>query len=84
MVHGGIISALLDEVCVYAGMTVSASVVTGELKTRFRKPVPVEQEVTVSARVTNQVRRTVQVEGQLTMEGIVLASAEAKLVIVQS
>jgi acyl-coenzyme A thioesterase PaaI-like protein len=84
MVHGGIISALLDEVCVYAGMTVSASVVTGELKTRFRKPVPVEQEVTVSARVTNQVRRTVLVEAQLTMEGIVLASAEAKLVIVRS
>ncbi len=84
MVHGGIISALLDEVCVYAGMTVSDSVVTGELKTRFRKPVPVEQEVTVSARVTNQVRRTVQVEAQLTLEGVVLASAEAKLVIVRS
>jgi uncharacterized protein (TIGR00369 family) len=84
IVHGGIISALLDEVCVYAGMTVGDPVVTGELKTRFRSPVPVEQEVTVSAQVVNQVRRTVQVEAQLTMGGSVLASAEAKLVMVRS
>ncbi len=84
MVHGGIISALLDEVCVYAGMTLADSVVTGELKTRFRSPVPVEQEVTVSAQVINQIRRTVMVEAQLTMEGTLLANAEAKLVIVRS
>ena len=84
MVHGGIISALLDEVCVYAGMTLSDTVVTGELKTRFRSPVPVEQEVTVSARVINQLRRTVMVEAKLTMEGALLANAEGKLVIVRS
>jgi len=84
MVHGGIISALLDEVCAYAGMTVADTVVTGELKTRFRKPVPVEQEVTVSATVTRQVRRTILVEAQLTMAGAVLASAEAKMVIARS
>jgi len=82
MVHGGIISALLDEVCAYAGMTVGHPVVTGELKTRFRKPVPVEQEVTVSARVVKQARRAVQVEAQLTMGGQLLASAEAKMVVV--
>lgn len=84
MVHGGIISALLDEVCAYAGMTVASTVVTGELKTRFRKPVPVEQTVTVRARVTNQVRRAVLVEAELTMAGTVLASAEAKMVVVQT
>ncbi len=83
MVHGGVISALLDEVCAYAGMTVGNPVVTGELKTRFRKPVPVEREVTVSARVVEQSRRTVQIEAQLTLEGTVLASAEAKMVMVK-
>jgi len=84
MVHGGIIAALLDEVCAYAGMTVSEQVVTGELKTRFRKPVPVERLVTVSAKVAKQARRTVMVEAQLAMDGRVLAGAEAKMVIVSS
>lgn len=84
MVHGGVISALLDEVSVYAGMTVAEPVVTGELKTRFRKPVPVEYEVTVSAQVVKQDRRTILVEAQLTMQGELLASAEAKIVILRS
>ena len=84
MVHGGIISALLDEVSAYAAMTVAEAVVTAELKTRFHKPVPVEQEVTVTAQVVNQVRRTVMVEAKLTMQGEVLASAEAKMVAVHS
>jgi uncharacterized protein (TIGR00369 family) len=84
MAHGGIISALLDEVSAYAGMTVSETVVTGELKTRFRKPVPVEQEITVLAQVVKQVRQAVMVEATLTMKGEVLASAEAKMVIVRS
>lgn len=84
MAHGGIISSLLDEVCAYAGMTVGDPVVTGELKTRFHKPAPVEQEVTVSAQVIKRVRRAVLIEAQLTMGTVVLASAEAKMVIVRS
>ena len=84
IVHGGIISALLDEVCVYAGMTVADSVVTGELKTRFRYPLPVEKVVTVCAQVVKQVRRTVLVKAKLSMEGVVLAHAEAKLVVMRA
>ena len=83
MVHGGIISALLDEVSAYAGMTVSDTVVTGELTTRFLKPVPVEQELTVSAQVIKQLRRVVTVEARLVMQGEVLASAEAKMVAIR-
>lgn len=82
MVHGGIISALLDEVSAYAGMTVAETVVTAELNTRFHKPVPVEQEITVSAQVVKQVRRVVMVEAELSMQGEVLASAEAKMIVV--
>jgi uncharacterized protein (TIGR00369 family) len=84
LVHGGILSALLDEVCAYAGMTIAETVVTGELKTRFHKPVPVEQEVMVSAKVIRRERRVVLVEARITMEGSVLTSAEAKMVIVNT
>ena len=84
LVHGGILSALLDEVCAYAGMTMAKTVVTGELKTRFHKPVPVEQEVMVSAKVIRRERRIILVEAQVTMEGVVLTSSEAKMVIVNA
>ena len=84
MVHGGIISALLDEVSAYAAMTVADTVVTAELTTRFRKPVPVEREITVSAQVIKPTRRTVLVEAKLIMQGEILASAEAKMMVVRS
>jgi uncharacterized protein (TIGR00369 family) len=83
MVHGGVIAALLDEVCAYAGMTVAEQVVTGELKTRYRKPVPVERLVTVSAKAGERTRRTVVVEAQLAMDGEILASGEATMVIIK-
>lgn len=83
LVHGGVVAALLDEVCAYAGMTVSDRVVTGELKTRYHKPVPVERLVTVSARVSERKRRTVLVDARLEMDGELLASAVAKMVILK-
>lgn len=84
MVHGGIISALLDEVAAYAGMIVAKTVVTGELKTRFRKPVPVGQQITVSAQVVKHSRRGVMVDAQLSIQDEILASAEAKMVVVRA
>ncbi|PLX78558.1 MAG: PaaI family thioesterase [Desulfuromonas sp.] len=84
MVHGGIISALLDEVCAHAGMTVNENIVTGELTTRFRRPVPVGREVAASARVIEQVRRTIKVEAKITLEGELMASAVAKMVVIRS
>ena len=42
--HGGIIAALLDEVCAYAVMGVSKQVVTAELTVRYLKPVPLGRE----------------------------------------
>ncbi len=83
MVHGGVIAALLDEVCAYAGMTIAQQIVTGELKTRYHKPVPVERLVRVSAKAGEPLRRTVTVEAQLSLEGQVLASAQAKMVMLQ-
>ena len=84
MAHGGIISTLLDEASAHAGMNVADTVVTGELTTRFRKPVPVEQEIIVSAKVINQTRRVVIVEAKLTLQGELMASAEAKMIVVRS
>ena len=84
MVHGGIISALLDEVSAYAGMIVGDTVVTAELTTRFHKSVPVGQEINVSAQVVKQARRVVMVEAKLTMQGELLASSEAKMMVVRA
>lgn len=82
--HGGIVAALLDEVSAYAGMSVSKQIVTGELTVRYLKPVPIGREITVTAHVREQVRRSIMVEAALTCQGEMLARSEAKMVILRS
>lgn len=83
MVHGGIIAALLDEVSAYAAMSVVRQIVTGELKVRYLKPVPIGQEVRIEARVCERVRRSIRVEATLTIQGDVLARSEARMVVLR-
>ena len=74
--HGGIISALLDEICAQACMGSGIMVVTSEIKLRFRAPVPTGSVVTVIGEVVGERRRLVDVEGRLELDGKVMAEAE--------
>jgi uncharacterized protein (TIGR00369 family) len=82
--HGGIIAALLDEVCAYAVMGVSKQIVTAELTIRYLKPVPLGQEVNVTAQLRERVRRSLNVDAQLTCDGETLARAEARMVVLKA
>jgi uncharacterized protein (TIGR00369 family) len=81
MVHGGILSALLDEAMVYAGFYSAGSFsVTGELTVRFVKPVAVGGAYTVRGRVTETRGRIVSAESELQdAGGSVLVWAKGKL-----
>jgi uncharacterized protein (TIGR00369 family) len=74
--HGGIISALLDEICAQACMCCGLSVVTSEMKIRFRAPVPTGSVVTVIGEVIGERRRLVDVKGWLEVDGKIMAEAE--------
>ncbi|MGB4598978.1 MAG: PaaI family thioesterase [Trichlorobacter sp.] len=77
--HGGIISALLDEICAQACMGSGLQVVTSELKLRFRAPVPTGSLVTVIGEVVAERRRLVDARGRLELDGKVMAEAEVTL-----
>lgn len=74
--HGGIISALLDEICAQACMGSGMMVVTSEIKIRYRAPVPTGSLVTVIGEVVGERRRLVDVKGRLELDGKVMAEAE--------
>jgi uncharacterized protein (TIGR00369 family) len=74
--HGGIISALLDEICAQACMCSGMQVVTSELKLRYRAPVPTGSMVTVIGEVVGERRRLVDVKGRLELDGKIMAEAE--------
>jgi acyl-coenzyme A thioesterase PaaI-like protein len=79
--HGGVISAVLDETI---GRAISltepdAFGVTVELTVRFRKPVPLDQEVRVVARITSDARRLYEGTGEIVLaDGTVAAEASGR------
>jgi acyl-coenzyme A thioesterase PaaI-like protein len=80
--HGGIAATILDE-------TIARSICTGkeeqlwgvtlEFKTKFRKPVPLGQELKIVARVTSEGSRSFEGTGEILLpDGEIAVSAEGK------
>ena len=79
MVHGGIISTLLDEISIYACRKISLRGVTAEIDVKFRKPVPIDTELELKAKVTEIRRKMVSVQAELLVDGVVHATADTKV-----
>jgi hypothetical protein len=84
--HGGVVTALLDEAMGWATvMEANRFSYTGELRVRFRTPVPVEQPLRVRGRVTRHTRRLDFTEAELLDDGgALLALATGRFVLLSA
>jgi 7,8-didemethyl-8-hydroxy-5-deazariboflavin synthase CofG subunit len=83
VLHGGIISTLVDEAMAYAimGEDLCRLIVTADIKVKFLKPVPIGLPITVAASVTNNKRNHIFAHSSvISQEGTVLATAEGHFV----
>ena len=76
LVHGGIVGAALDEACGLLATWYRFPTVTARIAIRFRKPVPIERELALSARVTASRGRRIEVAAELRDDAELLAAAE--------
>ncbi|MBN1320361.1 MAG: PaaI family thioesterase [Thermoleophilia bacterium] len=80
-VHGGILASILDETI---GRAINVSEtetwgVTVEFTVRFRRPVPLDQEVRAVGRITRDSRRIFEGTGEIVLaDGSVAAEAHGK------
>lgn len=80
-VHGGIITSLLDETM---GRAISIEepetwAVTAQIEVRFKKPVPYDEEIIITGRVTDNNRRIFSGEGQIILQnGDIAATASGR------
>ena len=80
ILHGGIIATLLDEAMVYAAYFQGINALTGEIRVRFRKEVPLEETLIVEGWIENARRSLLLTRSRLlNKEGVVLAEGEGKL-----
>jgi uncharacterized protein (TIGR00369 family) len=86
IVHGGIISTLLDEAMAWATAAAGIWAVTAEMRVRFRHPVHVGERLVVTAQVASERSRLVATSATLIAEadGAEKASATATFMPVDS
>ena len=68
VVHGGLISTILDEAMAYAAMSVAGSCATAGISVKFRKPVKTGVPVRVEAEITERRGRMLKLEARVYQE----------------
>ncbi|MFC1872533.1 PaaI family thioesterase [Chloroflexota bacterium] len=84
ILHGGIISAVLDEAMSYAAkLSVKVECVTAQMSVVFREPVKITQRLEVSSFVTRVSRKILESKAELTLaDGTVVAEGRSKQYVV--
>ncbi len=74
--HGGVAATALDEVMVWAGALVEdVMTVTGTMQLRFRRTVPVDQDVALRGWVLDRSGRRLRLASELIVDGKVAVEA---------
>ncbi len=68
VVHGGIISSVLDEAMAWATARAGVWAVTGEIRVRFRQPLNIGEPTTITARVSGARGRLVTTVAELVLD----------------
>lgn len=81
ILHGGLVSTLLDEVMTWRLVSRGKKVVTAEITVRLKRPTPLDQELTIRGRLTSERRRYYETAGEIALpDGTVTATATAKFI----
>ena len=82
ILHGGILSTLLDEAITYVGIgTFDQHAVTAQLEVRFRNPAPTGVKLLVRAERTKVSKRLVEAKAEVTLsDGTLIATGTGKVV----
>jgi uncharacterized protein (TIGR00369 family) len=82
VVHGGILSSLLDEAMSWAALFSGTSTVTARMQTRFRRSLPIDQPIVITGSLTRQTRKLVEATAQISLkDGAVIAEGTATMFI---
>jgi uncharacterized protein (TIGR00369 family) len=81
ILHGGIISALLDSAMTNCLFNHDICAVTAELRVRFRHPIPCSAEIVITARISEQLPPLYRMSGEIRHQGRIMARAEARFML---
>lgn len=84
IMHGGLVSTLLDEVMAGYIYHKGFNAVTARLEVRFRQPTPIGQLLHVTAKIVSQRGKLYELRGQVALpDGTVTAEGKATVAVVE-
>jgi uncharacterized protein (TIGR00369 family) len=84
IVHGGIITTLLDEAMVKLAIALDMPSVTAQMDVRLRKAVRIGREVKIRARIIKTTKKLLEAYAEAVIEeNVVIADARGKLIRIQ-
>jgi uncharacterized protein (TIGR00369 family) len=78
-VHGGVLSALLDEAMAKLAYSLGIPAVTAEITVKFKAPAAPGDELLVAGRLTDEGKRLILAEASIARGPAVIAEAKGKL-----
>jgi uncharacterized protein (TIGR00369 family) len=83
VVHGGIISCLLDEAMSYAALFSGMNSLTATMQTRFKRPLQIGEPLVITASLTRKTRKLVEAKAELSLkDGTVVADSMATMFVI--
>jgi len=78
LVHGGIITVLLDEVMAYAAIFDGVNTITAAMEVKFRHPAPLDKPLVINGSVIKKTRRLVETKATISLtDGTLIAEGTA-------
>lgn len=84
VLHGGIITTLLDEAMGGYLFHLKQPAYTGKLEVRYRRPTPTGEQLTVSGWIAGRKRNVVEMRSEIALsDGTITAEATTKMVVME-
>ena len=85
LVHGGIITALLDEAMAYAALFDGVNTITATMEVKFKSPAPIDKPLIIDGSVIKKTRRLVETKAAISLtDGTLIAEGTATQFIVNT
>ena len=79
LVHGGIITCLLDEAMGWAVLFEGMNCVTAEIEVKLRRPAAIDQPLVITAHLTRKTRKLVETRAAVALkDGTLVAEGKAR------
>ncbi len=79
ILHGGILSALLDEAMIYSIIAQGIITVTVQIEVKFKKPAKIGETLFLEGQVTEDKGKIIHTEGKIfTKDGTIIAQSKGK------